>query len=84
MFFLTQNTHLEVDSKTEYPKWQVWKLGAIEINTDGEGNSDPSSIKKTLLITVEEDNTAKACWFYFLTLAEILLISRFVKMPNFT
>lgn len=84
MFFLTQNTHLEVDSKTEYPKWQVWKLDAIEINTDGEGNSDPSSIKKTLLITVEEDNTAKACSFYFPTLAEILLITRFVKMPNFT
>lgn len=37
-----------------------------------------------LLITVEGDNVAKACCFYILILAEIILISRFLKMPNLT
>lgn len=85
MLVLTQNTHLEADSKTEYPKWQVWKtLDALEINIDGERNSDPSYFTKTLLVIVEEDNIAKAYCFYFLILAEIFLISRFLKMPNLT
>lgn len=61
----------------------IKNCGVSEVRTDEGENSDPYSVTKILLVTVEEGNMAKACCFCFLIL-EMLHICTLFKTTYLT
>lgn len=55
----------------------IKNCGVSEVRTDEEENSDPYSVTKILLVTVEKGNMDKACCFSFLILEMLHICTLF-------